>query len=134
MEHPSPAHDTRNALPRAILKYLVICTALSALNFFTGGTPWVLWIWIAWGVGIILRAIFNSPENRDRQTDVLSPRRSFYRHLCVYFFVIGLLAATNYLHTPAYPWVLWPAAGWGLALALQAIDRSNTITSWNTKH
>ena len=122
MERPSPALDTRNNLPRAILKYLVICTALSALNLFTGGTPWVLWIWIVWGAGIILRAIFNSPENRDRQTAALSPRRSFYRHLCVYVFVIGLLAAINYLHTPDYPWVLWPVAGWGLALVLQAID------------
>lgn len=122
MERPSPARDTRNDLPRAILKYLVICTALSALNLFTGGTPWVLWIWIVWGAGIILRAIFNSPENRDRQTAALSPRRSFYRHLCVYLFVIGLLAVINYLHTPDYPWVLWPAAGWGLALALRAID------------
>lgn len=35
---------------------------------------------------------------------------------------MALLAAVNYLYTPGYPWAVWPAAGWGVALVLQAVE------------
>lgn len=83
----------------------------------------MLWVWSCWGLALILQAILNFipalAEGGQYDTDL---RRSFYKHLCTYVFVMGMLALVNYLYTPSYPWVLWPAAGWGLGLALQGID------------
>jgi transcriptional regulator with XRE-family HTH domain len=52
--------------------------------------------------------------------------KAFYMHVIQYVFVIGFLGVTNLITTPHYPWVIWPALGWGLALAgrgLKAYDR-----------
>lgn len=45
----------------------------------------------------------------------------FYRQLLTYAAVMLFLAFTNYVRTPHYWWVIWPAAAWGLDLAIQAI-------------
>ena len=112
-------------LKRNIAKYLVVCSFLTALNLFTGDGLWVLWVWSAWGLAIILQAVLASIPGIGEEGEydaAADPRRSFYRRLCTYLFVMGMLALVNYLHTPSYPWVLWPAAGWGLGVALQAVD------------
>jgi hypothetical protein len=42
-------------------------------------------------------------------------------HLVVYLSVIGLLFAIWFLTTPfGYPWPMWPATTWGVALAIHA--------------
>lgn len=119
---------------RSIARYLVVCSFLTVLNLFAGGGLWVLWVWSVWGLAIILQAVLASipVTGGDGEYDSASdPRRSFYRHLCTYLFVMGMLALVNYLYMPAYPWVLWPAAGWGLGIALQAVDvfipKNNTV-------
>jgi signal transduction histidine kinase len=40
----------------------------------------------------------------------------FYGHVASYAAVIGMLALVNLLTTPAYPWFLWPAFGWGIGV------------------
>ncbi len=46
--------------------------------------------------------------------------RQFYRNLVAYVVIIGFLAVLNLLTNPHYLWFLWAAAGWGVALVLQA--------------
>ena len=117
------ASPAAHPLKRNIAKYLVVCSALTLLNLYTGGAFWVSWVWVAWGAALILRAVC-APDlaEEDENPSGTNPRRAFYRHLCSYLYVIGILALVNYLYTPAYPWVVWPAAGWGLGIALQAVD------------
>lgn len=106
-------------LKRDIANYLILCGVLTAVNgIYTPEQFWAGWIWIAWGASLILRAVL--PATGGGKT--ASPRRAFYRHLNCYLYVMALLAAINYLYTPQYPWAVWPAAGWGFALALQAVE------------
>lgn len=46
---------------------------------------------------------------------------NFYRQLLTYVAVMLFLIFINYMRTPDYWWVIWPAAAWGLGLILQAI-------------
>ena len=41
--------------------------------------------------------------------------KSFHIHLTVFVIIMILLGAIN-LSTTSYPWVIWPALGWGLGL------------------
>ncbi|GAB5474290.1 MAG: 2TM domain-containing protein [Maribacter sp.] len=41
--------------------------------------------------------------------------KSFYSNLAAYLIIIPLLAWLNY-NTTHFPWVLFPAVGWGLGL------------------
>ncbi len=44
----------------------------------------------------------------------------FYVHLVVYVVVIGMLLGINLMTWTGYYWFVWPAFGWGIALALHA--------------
>ncbi len=46
--------------------------------------------------------------------------RGFAWHLAPYLLVMAFLVFVNVM-TTSYPWVLWPAAGWGLGLAMHAM-------------
>jgi hypothetical protein len=43
-----------------------------------------------------------------------------YIHATVYIAVNAFLALVQSQTTPQYAWALWPAAGWGLGLAIHA--------------
>lgn len=43
-----------------------------------------------------------------------------YIHATVYVAVNAFLALVQTQTTPQYAWALWPAAGWGLGLAIHA--------------
>jgi len=43
-----------------------------------------------------------------------------YIHATVYVVVNAFLALVQSQTTPQYAWALWPAAGWGLGLAIHA--------------
>jgi len=43
-----------------------------------------------------------------------------YIHATVYVVVNAFLALVQSQATPQYAWALWPAAGWGLGLAIHA--------------
>lgn len=48
--------------------------------------------------------------------------KDFYTHVMVYIVVIGFLAILNLL-TSDFPWVIFPALGWGIiGLGMHALD------------
>ena len=50
----------------------------------------------------------------------VSARIGLTIHATVYVAVNGFLALVQSQATPQHAWALWPAAGWGLGLALHA--------------
>jgi hypothetical protein len=59
-------------------------------------------------------------EATDDELAIRRERASDFRiHLFTYLPIMAFLAFVNFM-TSAYPWVIWPALGWGLALALHA--------------
>ena len=46
--------------------------------------------------------------------------RAFYSNLFFYLLIIPLLGWLNY-KTTSFPWVLFPAIGWGIGLAAHAV-------------
>jgi hypothetical protein len=59
-------------------------------------------------------------ETSDDELAIRKERASDFRiHLFTYLPIMAFLAFVNFM-TTAYPWVIWPALGWGLALALHA--------------
>lgn len=61
----------------------------------------------------------------ERQIRVKAVRRArakvgFRWHLVAFVLVNALLGALNFAFSPAYLWIVWPFAGWGIALALHA--------------
>lgn len=56
--------------------------------------------------------------NEDKYTRakrIIKKRKSFYSHLLSYCIVISILAYLNY-STTSFPWVIFPALGWGIGL------------------
>jgi hypothetical protein len=47
-------------------------------------------------------------------------RIGLYIHAAVYVAVNGFLVLVQSQATPQHTWALWPAAGWGLGLAIHA--------------
>ncbi len=43
--------------------------------------------------------------------------KGFYWHLFTYILIIPILGVVNYLTTD-FPWVIFPALGWGIGLAI----------------
>ena len=48
--------------------------------------------------------------------------REFYIHLAVYAVVIGGIALLNWVITPTFWWVAFPAIGWGIGLAAHGVS------------
>ncbi len=53
----------------------------------------------------------------DKAKEKVKKIKSFYSSLLAYCIVIPFLAYINY-HTTSFPWVLFPAVGWGIGLVL----------------
>ncbi len=47
--------------------------------------------------------------------------KAFYTHATVYVIIITLLILLNYF-TTAFPWVIFPAIGWGLGLTAHGLS------------
>lgn len=47
--------------------------------------------------------------------------KGFYRHLGIYLAVISFLVVVNIIKSPQHLWVIWPAIGWGIGLALHGL-------------
>lgn len=47
--------------------------------------------------------------------------KDFYSHAGVYVLVIGALTVVNIATSPDSIWVMWPAIGWGIGLAIHAM-------------
>lgn len=48
--------------------------------------------------------------------------RDFYMHLAIYVVVIGGIALLNWIITPDFWWVAFPAVGWGIGLLAHAVS------------
>ena len=53
--------------------------------------------------------------------------KAFYIHLFQYVVVITFLLIVNLVTSRQYFWVIWPALGWGLGLAFQALKTFDHI-------
>jgi transcriptional regulator with XRE-family HTH domain len=57
--------------------------------------------------------------------------RSFYGHLAKYVIVISALAIFNFIKSPNYIWVMWPALGWGLGILFHGMRVFGTMPFMN---
>lgn len=48
--------------------------------------------------------------------------KAFYSNLATYVCVIGFLAFINIMTSPGHLWFLWPAFGWGIGIAIHALN------------
>ena len=64
----------------------------------------------------------NAPEAEEALAFAKVRRlKRLYLQLVLYAAVITLLAVVNIVTQPGYLWFLWPALGWGIGLAAQAL-------------
>jgi transcriptional regulator with XRE-family HTH domain len=47
--------------------------------------------------------------------------KGFYTHLAQYLVFMAVFAALNFFMSPSYPWVLWPALGWGSGVLIHGL-------------
>jgi transcriptional regulator with XRE-family HTH domain len=57
--------------------------------------------------------------------------RGFYGHLARYVIVISALAIFNFIKSPNYFWVIWPALGWGLGILFHGMRVFGTMPFMN---
>lgn len=57
--------------------------------------------------------------------------KKFYLHLIQYVVVLCILTVINMFTNPGYFWVIWPALGWGIALASHALRTFELIPFLN---
>lgn len=57
--------------------------------------------------------------------------KKFYLNLIQYVVVLCVLTVINLLTNPGYFWVIWPALGWGIALASHALKTFELIPFLN---
>lgn len=57
--------------------------------------------------------------------------KKFYLHLIQYVVFLCILTVINLLTNPGYFWVIWPALGWGIALASHALKTFELIPFLN---
>ncbi|WP_316861384.1 helix-turn-helix domain-containing protein [uncultured Cohaesibacter sp.] len=53
--------------------------------------------------------------------------KSFYTHATVYVCVMVLLLIINLWTSPDYLWVIWPALGWGIGVAINGFNTFEVI-------
>ena len=57
--------------------------------------------------------------------------KAFYLHAVKYAVVIAFLAVVNLLTSPLYFWAIWPALGWGIALAIDGLKTFDMVPFLN---
>nr|WP_319484724.1 helix-turn-helix domain-containing protein [uncultured Cohaesibacter sp.] len=53
--------------------------------------------------------------------------KAFYSHALSYAAVMVLLLIINLMTNPGYLWVIWPALGWGIGVAIQGFNTFEVI-------
>src|SRR5210317_867018 len=64
---------------------------------------------------------FEKEQQYIRAKKRLDNLKGFYSNIGSYCFVIPFLAFINYMTSPGYWWVWWPALGWGIGIIFHAI-------------
>lgn len=94
-------------------------------------------------LGAVLDVPFQTLRNMDMDTIIEHPRtninaeealalrkvkklQGFYIHAMQYAATILVLALINYF-TTSYPWVIWPALGWGIGVIFHGLGVHNKI-------
>jgi transcriptional regulator with XRE-family HTH domain len=69
-----------------------------------------------------VRQIVSTPEQTELALAFSQVRdiKRFWHSALAYLVVMSFLVAVNLATSPRYLWVMWPAMGWGLGLALKA--------------
>ncbi len=96
--------------------YVIVIGTLGLINLFTSDYPWFLWPALGWGVGLAfhLFSIF-----LDEISNLRGKWHDFVSHIGSYAIIMGLLVAIYLMTSPGgYPWFMWPALGWGVAVAI----------------
>ncbi|MEJ8309224.1 2TM domain-containing protein [Agrobacterium larrymoorei] len=57
--------------------------------------------------------------------------KKFYLHVAQYVLVIAMLVVINLVTSPHYFWAIWPALGWGVALALNGMTTFDLVPFLN---
>ena len=63
----------------------------------------------------------NGKSKYERAKERIDAMKGFYMNLVVYCIVIPCLALLNY-YTTDFPWVIFPALGWGLGLTAHGLE------------
>lgn len=71
-----------------------------------------------------METAINESKSYLRAKEQVEKEKDFYGNLTSYCVVIPALAIFNYL-TSEFPWVIFPAAGWGLGLLLHGFSAFN---------
>ncbi|WP_370899112.1 2TM domain-containing protein [Chryseobacterium gossypii] len=59
--------------------------------------------------------------------------KGFYGNLTFYCLIIPFLAVLNLLTSPGHLWFFWPMLGWGIGLAVHAINVFGIGKEWEEK-
>ncbi len=92
----------------------------------------------------ILRKQQQMPEQTTQTRSELSKRereameyvrdiKSFYNHAIIYILIIGVLAIYNVVSSPQHIWVIWPAFGWGIGLAVHGLSVFEAFNLFGSK-
>ncbi|MDQ1186907.1 2TM domain-containing protein [Agrobacterium larrymoorei] len=57
--------------------------------------------------------------------------KKFYLHVAQYVLVIAMLVVINLVTSPHYFWAIWPALGWGVALAMNGMTTFDLVPFLN---
>jgi transcriptional regulator with XRE-family HTH domain len=58
--------------------------------------------------------------------------KGFYTHLITYVAVVGSLFAFNLIRSPNKMWAVWPAIGWGIGVAIHALNVYEVFSLFGT--
>lgn len=95
--------------------YATVITGLGIINLLTSDYPWFIWPAMGWGVGLafhLLGILLSEMKHLGGKW------RSFLSHFGSYAIIMSLLVGIYLMTDPGgYPWFIWPALGWGMAVA-----------------
>ncbi|HRV94963.1 MAG TPA: 2TM domain-containing protein [Anaerolineae bacterium] len=98
--------------------YVIVISLLGLMNLLIdpGGYPWFLWPALGWGVGVAFH-LFGL--RLGEMSHISGKWRGFIAHAGSYAIIMAMLLGVYLLADPGgYPWFLWPALGWGVAVAI----------------
>lgn len=113
-----------------ITAYIFVIPFLIWLYFVTDpGFPWIVFPIIGWGIGVVMHAleVFNYHPfiSLDVDKEKAKKLKGFYANLFAYVMVIPFLGWINYITNPGFPWVIFPILGWGIGVAIHAMEAFN---------
>jgi serine/threonine protein kinase len=117
----SDADNTWQGFLKHLGPYVIVIGFLAVINLLTSPDYlWFLWPAAGWGVGLAFHA---QSVILSQATNLSDEWRDFAHHFGAYVIIIGLLIGIYLFTNPGgYPWFLWPAGGWGIAVALHLFN------------